>query len=114
MLFLILAWNACPNDVGDNGTCLNTTDWRAFAPYNIKMTTSKRRASTVFGRTNYTILDVIDLSDPIPVNYTAEDFFTFYDVIFQFNSSQPDFYLTTQFQFLLSISSFLVNNHDQP
>src|SRR5947207_12710299 len=71
------AWSSCPNEVRNKNSCFNTTDWRVVVPFNTKMTVSQRRASAVFDRFNFTITDVIDLSDPVPTNYTAKDFFTF-------------------------------------
>src|SRR5947207_11936288 len=79
---VMLAWNACPPDIMQEGDCLNSTDWRIVDPYNTKMTISSRRASTVYSRSNFTIIDVINLSDPSPVDYSPEDFFSFYEVIF--------------------------------
>ena len=92
-------------------SCLNTTDWRLIDPFNTKMTISKRRASTVFSRSNFTILDVINLSDPSPVNYTADNFFSFYEVLFKFFSSAD--ITSTQFTFLLSISNYLLTNQGE-
>jgi len=110
---IILAWNACPPDNIKTATCLKSTDWGLFDPYNTKMTISKRRASTVFSRSNFSIIDVFDLSDPSPVDYTAEDFFAFYEIIFKLASSHPDLTLTP-FTFLLSIVGYLLMNQGEP
>lgn len=71
------------------------------------MTVTGRRASTVFNRFNATIIDVLDLTDPTPTNYTAEDYFTFFDIIFAINQSEPYWPVTTQYMFLLGIQSYL-------
>ena len=76
------------------------------------MTISKRRASTVFDRFNFTILDFTHLSDPSPVHYEPEDFFQFYDVIFAINLTQTNWQMSTQFTFLLSLSAFLEYGQD--
>lgn len=91
-------------------TCLSSSDWRANVPYNTKMTISKRRASTIFSRSDFTIVDVTDLSDPVPVIYTPEEFFAFYDIIFRIDQNLTDVELTTQFSFLVSVSSLLLAN----
>ena len=88
----------------------HNSDWRLVDPFNTKMTISERRASTVFNRFNFTIMDVIDLSTPVPIDYTPDDFFLFYEVIFAANESRADFLETIQYQFLTSVASFLRNN----
>ena len=84
----MIVWSSCPLEIGITGSCLNTTDWRINSPFNTKMTISKRRASTVYSRSNFGILDVTDLSDPSPVIYTPDDFFGFYDIILTVNLNQ--------------------------
>ena len=108
----MLAWNACPADHIQSSSCFNTTDWRVVVPFNTKMTISKRRASTVFSRSDFTIIDVIDLSDPTPVTYTPEEFFSFYEVIFRIAQNQTNWNFSTQFSFLVSVSSFLLSDSD--
>ena len=71
------------------------------------MTISERGASTVFDRFNFTITDIINFSDPTPTNYTAQDFFTFYEIIFHVDQTQVNWPQTTQYMFLLGISVFL-------
>jgi hypothetical protein len=39
-----------------------------------QMTVWKRYGSTVMDRSNFTILDILDLADPVPVTYKAQDF----------------------------------------
>lgn len=71
------------------------------------MVISQRCASTVFDRFNFTIIDIIDFTDPIPTVYTAEDFFTFYEVLLNFDESQPNWGASVQYMFLLGINSYL-------
>jgi hypothetical protein len=71
------------------------------------MTISKRRASTVYNRFNFTIIDVTDLSAPSAVEYHPDDFFVFYDVLFAIDQNQADWNMSTQFMFLISIVEFL-------
>jgi hypothetical protein len=71
------------------------------------MTISKRRASTVYNRFNFTITDVTDLSAPSPVQYHTDDFFVFYDILFAIDQNQADWPKSTQFTFLGSIAGFL-------
>jgi hypothetical protein len=104
---LTKAWSSCPPSVQETNSCLNTTDWRIIVPVNTKLTISARNASTVFDRFNFTIIDIIDLSDPTPVTYGPEDFFTFYEIIFAVDQTQQNWWLTTQYLFLLGISSAL-------
>jgi len=121
---LMQAWSPCPNDVQGNHSCLNTTDWRIFVPFNVKLTITSRRASTVFdrfyfhsydlsnSRFNFTILDVIDYSDPVPTNYTAADFFIFYESIFNVDSTQPNYGASVEYMFLIGIHSYLTETAD--
>lgn len=74
------------------------------------MTISKRRATTVFNRFNFTITDIIDFSDPTPTIYDPNDFFTFYEIIFAVNETSPQWWHSTQYMFLLGIVSFLGDN----
>lgn len=71
------------------------------------MTVSQRRASAVFDRFNFTITDVIDLSGPVPTNYTAKDFFTFFDIVLALNQTDANWWKTTQYLFLLGIQTYL-------
>jgi hypothetical protein len=71
------------------------------------MTISARNASTAFDRFNFTIIDTFDFSDPVPTNYVAEDFFTFYDIIFAINPNQAGWQATTQYLFLLGVQTYL-------
>ena len=87
--------------------CLTTTGWRVVDTLNTKMTISERRATTIFDRSNLTIMDVVDLSPPIPTNYTAEDFFFFYDIIFAANQNQENFSTTAQFLLMTTVATFI-------
>jgi len=71
------------------------------------MTISQRTASTVFDRFNFTITDIINFSDATPTNYTANDFFTFYEIIFNVDQTRANWPQTTQYMFLLGIATFL-------
>ena len=71
------------------------------------MTVSQRRASAVFDRFNFTITDIIDISDPIPTNYTADEFFMFFDIVFALNETDANWWKTTQYLFLLGIQTYL-------
>jgi len=76
------------------------------------MTISERRASAVFNRFNFTITDVIDLSDPTPTDYAADDFFVFYEIIFAVNESNINSFQSTQYLFLTSVASYLRDEVD--
>jgi hypothetical protein len=76
------------------------------------MTISQRRASTVYNRFNYTIEDITDLSDPTPMDYTPDDFFTFYPEILAVNQSQTNWSSSVKYRFLLMISAFLQSYQD--
>jgi hypothetical protein len=106
---LTKAWSSCPDDVRSQNSCFNTTDWRVVVPFNTKMTVSQRRASAVFDRFNFTIIDIIDFSEPISTNYTAEDYFTFFDIVFALNETDANWWKTTQYLFLLGIQTYLGN-----
>lgn len=50
--------------------------------YNTRMSVSRRLATTVYGQTNDTIIAVLDLSTPAPIDYTTDDLFTVFNVAF--------------------------------
>jgi len=102
---LMIAWSACPLTTMDEFACLNTTDWRLNAPVNTKMAITRRRATTAFDRSNLTITDILDISEPIPTNYTANDFFIFYDILFSVNQSEPYYDLTAQYLMMTALHS---------
>ena len=110
-LYTILtpAWNSCPFNVSRASSCLNTTDWRTVDPFNTKFTISERRASTVYDRSNFTIMEILDFSDPVSTSYTPEDFFLFYEIIFKLNTDDIYYNKTIQFLFLSTVASFLRN-----
>ena len=107
---LTLAWNACPEALVTSNSCLNTTGWRLEAVQNTKMTISERRATTVFDRFNLTILDILDISDPTPTNYTTNDFFAFYDILFAVNETDPFYNVTAQFSIVTILLSVINGN----
>src|SRR5437764_8262725 len=109
---LTVAWNSCPVSLGIDGLCLNTTDCRTAAPFNTKMTVSSRKATTVFNRSNYTILDITNLSPPVSVIYTPADLFGFYDIILNVNVSRPNWQYSTPFSLLFSLGNYLHRNQD--
>jgi len=76
------------------------------------MSVYMRRASAVYDRYNYTVIDVLDMTEPVPANYTAEDFFGFFDVIFGIPFNTTGWSLSTQYRLLLHISSFVQENQD--
>ena len=97
LVLLTPAWNACPEATSYENSCLNKTDWRLEGLLNTNMTISERRATTVFDRSNLTIVDIVDISEPTPTNYTPDDFFTFYDILFSVNETDPSYNVTPQF-----------------
>ena len=94
------------------GSCLNRTNWELEAPLNTEMTISERRATTVFDRSNLTIIDILDLSDPTPTNYTADDFFAFYDLFLMVNETEPFYNITAQYS-LLTILMAVINGNGE-
>jgi hypothetical protein len=58
-------------------------------------------------------MDFAYLGPPTPMNYTAQDFFQFYEVIFTVNTTQENWFLSTQFMFLSAIQQFFDPNVDQ-
>jgi len=58
-------------------------------------------------------MDFPYLGPPTPMNYTAQDFFQFYEVIFTVNTTQDNWFLSTQFAFLSAIQQFFDPNVDQ-
>jgi hypothetical protein len=71
------------------------------------MTIFQRRASTVWDRFNFTVIDITELSDPTPVEYEPDNFFAFYDLILNIDLNQTDWALSSQFGLLASITGFL-------
>jgi hypothetical protein len=76
------------------------------------MTVLKRQASTVFDRSNFSIMDVMDMSDAVPVSYPTKDLFAFYQFIFTINTTSTEFTTSTPFSFLLTMSSYLGKPED--
>jgi len=109
---LTVAWSSCPTSVGYYNKCRNTSDWQKSAPFNTKMTVTNRRATTIFNRSNYTIMDVTDLSDPTPTNYTEEELFGFYDVIMNVNLTQTNWQFSSSFGLFKSLADYLRRNQD--
>lgn len=107
---LTTAWNPCPYNVAYQTSCLNTTQWRSQNLTTTKMTISKRYASTVFDRSNHSIVDIIEMSSPKPVTYAPQDFFAFYEYILKVDLNATDFPISTPYSFLLTITSYLQNS----
>ena len=101
------AWSACPPNLAKNMSCMSSNDWRTTVAISTKMTVSRRHASTVFDRQNFTVMDVTDLSTPIPIAYRPDILFSFYEKVMNFNLSSPGSSNSVQYSFLLSLSSYL-------
>lgn len=108
-LLIHIAWNPCPIDVAEETSCLNDTEWQLVAPINTKMTISKRYASAIFDRANLTLIDVKDLSPPIPMVYEPEDLFAIYEALLSVNLTSPDWDQSTPFSLLFTVITFLQN-----
>src|SRR5579859_5206034 len=68
-----------------------------------QITITQRRATTAFDRKNYTILEVIQLSDDWqPTNYGPEDLFPLFDSIYRINITALGWETSTQCLFLIS------------
>lgn len=112
-MMLIIAWNPCPYDVAYQTGCLNTTEWRSKNLTTTKMTISQRYASTVFDRSNHSIIDVIEMSPPKAVTYAPQDFFAFYESILKVDLNSTDFPTSTPYSFLLTITTYLQNSGEK-
>jgi hypothetical protein len=88
----------------------DTIDWQLDASLSTNLTISERRATTVFDRSNLTIIDILSISDPTPTNYTTDDFFTFYDILFAVDETEAFYQLTTQYS-LVSILWAILNTN---
>jgi hypothetical protein len=72
------------------------------------MTVLSRRATTAFNRRNGTITDIISWSDPSPTNYTVDNFFSIYKIMFALDSnSTVPIQTTVNYDFLYIIGSYL-------
>jgi hypothetical protein len=83
------------------------------APVNTKLFITRRHGSIVFDRTNLTLLDITDLSDPVAVPYEPEDFFTIYNAIFAVNLTSPEVQMSTSYAFLLTLTGTLRATGDE-
>jgi hypothetical protein len=71
------------------------------------MTVMKRYASAVFDRANLTLVDLQNLTTPVPVVYEPSDLFAIYKSIFSLNLNSTTWDTSTQYSFLLTITTFL-------
>lgn len=107
---LILAVNACPTEIARKFSCINTTEWTNNPPFQYKITITKRRATTVFDRYNYTILDTLNLAgDWEPTNYGPDDYFPIFNDVFAVDISEPGWNISTQLDFLTHTWSYFIN-----
>src|SRR5271156_569952 len=74
---------------------------------NTKLTISSRRATTAFDRFNATITDVYDFSSATQTNFTAAEFLTFFDIVFDINQNDTNWFKSTQYLFMVGIASYL-------
>jgi hypothetical protein len=58
-----------------------------YTPYVLKSVISQRNAATVYATSNHTILDIYDLSEAKPTNYTPEMFLQITDAAFSINQT---------------------------
>ena len=102
---LTRALNVCPTELAYNATpaCLSTTDWwtNTSIPLSNKITITKRRATTVFNRYDYTILDVNLLDTWERINYTRDDFQPIFDAVFTVPIEDQGWNISTQCDFLI-------------
>jgi hypothetical protein len=105
---LTKAFNACPSDISNQLSCLTSTNWMSNIVFSEKIAITKRRSTTVFNRYNYTILEVLDVSEEWEAtNYTADDFFPIFDAVFSVDTNQTGFNNSIQYQFVRASWSYL-------
>jgi hypothetical protein len=76
---LIEAINTCPAAIASLSRCLSDTTWQTSVEYSTVLSITEYTATTVYDRTNFTILDVTEMSNPTPVSYSPGDFFAVFD-----------------------------------
>jgi hypothetical protein len=64
----------------------------------------------VYNRFNLSITDIIELSDPTPILYAPEDFFPFYDLLFDVDQTALGYETSVQFSFLRSIAVDMIES----
>lgn len=64
-------------------------------------------ATTVYDRTNDTVLQVLDMTDPLPTNYSAEDFLKVFDLALEVDFV-PGYQNSTQYQNLEYLAVWFV------
>jgi len=78
------------------------------------MTVTQRNATTVYDRSNFTILDVYNLSAPIPANYTADLFLQAFRLASTYNNNSDSLSLNLAFANLVTVESLNGNSADEP
>lgn len=76
------------------------------------MTILERRASTVYNRPDFNVLEVMDLSNQSPKIYSPQDFFGFYNIVLNIDDTRPNFWQSSQYSLLYTLSVYLQRNQD--
>jgi hypothetical protein len=69
------------------------------------MTIMQRMATTIYDRSNRTIIDVLEIDEPVPVAYTPQNYFEIFNAAL--NSTTRD---SINGQFIFHIASFVSNS----
>ena len=86
---------------------MNNTNWQTTIPYSTKVTITQRLATTVYDRTNLTIIDIFELSTPTPTSYAPSDFFPIFGLALDFDTRALDNIHYTAFQYLEYLTTFV-------
>lgn len=105
LILLIPGLNVCESSSNSTESCFTNTTWLE-ATNSTQVTINQRFATTVYGRTNYTILDFLEFTEPVSANYTVDEFFQFYDMAFDFDSNTPS--SQTNFMFFEALNYDIV------
>jgi hypothetical protein len=96
-----VGYNVCPPAQSAANMCLQDQDWRTTDLTYSWVTITRRRATTIFDRFNFSIIDVVYL-DSIgePTNYSSDDFYPVFDLLFTVPSGVSDVTISFAWEFL--------------
>ena len=105
---LTSAINIC--GIGSQSDCPLEGEWLTGSPHLTQTTITQRNATTVYATSNYTILDVYDLSEASPTNFTAAMFLQVFDSVFSISNATPS--INSDFNSMIQLGSVSFPSND--
>jgi len=101
-----LGWSSCPLQIAQSSQCLTNTSWKHSLLLSTSLAFYRRRANTIYSRTNSSLLTITNVSQASPETVSPTDILLVLDRFFNVNPALAANQTTTT----LALMAFLWSN----